>query len=461
MTSSVRVWPAVPRLIDGLWLLILMGFVVAGLPLATFHGDEAMQIYTSHDYAIAFIERSPERLTTAPPYPIDSDPHLRILNGTINRHTIGLSWHLAGLTTGDLPPRPGWDWGLSYPDNVATAHRPSDLLLNVSRVSSTVLLALSVGVLFALGWQFGARVGTPRRRVIAYLASGLYALNPVILLNGRRAMQEGSLLFFGLLTILIAAIISRRRAAGQSDSVGWWALLALSGGLTLASKHSGIVFVIAALVWVGAAELTRLRWRALVAGAARLAVSAVLIAGLFLLLSPALWNDPLARVGDLLAVRAELLDIQVAVEPAAPLTLTDRITAIFTQPFVTAPAHFEVAHWGEVPAVQAEIARYMAAPLSGLQFGPLIGGALTALSVGGLIILLRRIVGPADPVARALAAGLIAWVGLTALSMLVNPLPWQRYYLPLIPAMTLLASVGVGVVLHRFCLQTAAVGQSI
>ncbi len=57
--------------------------------------------------------------------------------------------------------------------------------------------------MFALGWQFG-------RRLVAYFVSALYTLNPVILLNGRRALQEGSMLFFGMLVILIAALISQR-----------------------------------------------------------------------------------------------------------------------------------------------------------------------------------------------------------------------------------------------------------
>ena len=53
---------------------------------------------------------------------------------------------------------------------------------HAARFSSTLFLALSVAVMFVLGWQFGA---PHARRLLAYLVSGLYALNPVVLLNGR------------------------------------------------------------------------------------------------------------------------------------------------------------------------------------------------------------------------------------------------------------------------------------
>ncbi|MBZ0299393.1 MAG: hypothetical protein K8J31_06625, partial [Anaerolineae bacterium] len=195
------------RLTILLWLLALAVYVLAGMPLASFHGDEAMQIWMSHDYATAFIYGESVRLMTDGPFDVDSEAQLRILNGSINRYAIGLSWQLAGFTDGDLPVPPGWDWGLDYDSNVATGHRPPDALLNVSRASSALFLALSVWVLFGIGWQIGGWG-------VAYLASGLYALNPVILLNGRRAMMEGSMLLLGLLVILVAVILVRRRAQG-------------------------------------------------------------------------------------------------------------------------------------------------------------------------------------------------------------------------------------------------------
>lgn len=35
------------------------------------------------------------------------------------------------------------------------------------------------------------------------------------------------------------------------------------------------------------------------------------------------------------------------------------------------------------------------------------------------------------------------WLAVTLVSLMVNPLPWQRYYLPLFPIVTLLAVIGL------------------
>ncbi len=421
-----RVWL---RLADVVFLLALGVYTIAGVSIAPFHGDEPMQIYMSHDYVTAFVERQPERLTTRPPYDIDSDAHLRLINGSVNRYTIGLAWHLAGLTSGDLPPRPGWDWGLDYDFNVATGHRPSEALMLASRLPSALFTALSAVALFALAWQFG-------ERPLAYVVTLIYALNPVILLNGRRALQEGSVLCFGILAILIAAWISKRRTDGKPDPLAAWLALIAACALTLASKHSGVVFVAAALGWIFAAELVRWRLNAIAVTTLKLIAGGLLIIVLFVALSPALWNDPIARFGDLLAERSRLLDIQVAVDPLAPMTIAQRLEAIVAQPFSAPLMHFEVGFWAQAQPIAAEIDAYMRSPLSGLHPGGVIGWGLTLLAAIGIIAAVLQ-------ARKPLYAGLLVWMVVTVASLLVNPLPWQRYYLPLIPLAALLAGIGL------------------
>jgi 4-amino-4-deoxy-L-arabinose transferase-like glycosyltransferase len=430
-----------PGWLDWLWIAALGAYVLLGVPMTTFHGDEAMQIYTSHDYVIAFIERDPLRLQTAPPYPIDSDAHLRILNGTVNRYLIGLSWHLAGLHSGMLPPRPGWDWGLSYDDNVATGHRPVPELLTAARLSSALFFAASIGLIFALARLIGGRG-------MAYIVSALYALNPALLLNGRRAMQEGSLLFFGLLTVLTAAVIAQRRARGQRVPPAVWLGLTAAGALGLASKHNTAIFVAGAFAWIALAEIANLRaasarrLRRLIGLSAILLLCAVGTLAGFIALSPALWNDPIARLGDLLAVRAELLDIQVGGVPTGPMPLAQRLQFLFFQPFAAPLMQYEVSAWNDAARFQAEAAAYLASPLSGLHVGVTGGVLLTAIALVGVIALLIRLI-RGGPVERAHAAGLLIWLLVTMAALLANPLPWQRYYLPLMPISALLAGIGV------------------
>jgi hypothetical protein len=51
--------------------------------------------------------------------PVDSDEHLRILNGSIHRHLAGWLPRLAGLPPDLLPPAPGWNWRLDAWANIA------------------------------------------------------------------------------------------------------------------------------------------------------------------------------------------------------------------------------------------------------------------------------------------------------------------------------------------------------
>ena len=427
------------RFADVLFLLALGAYTLAGVSIAPFHGDEPMQIYMSHDYVTAFIERQPERLTTQPPYDIDSDAHLRLINGSVNRYTVGLVWRLAGLNVDDLPPRPGWDWGLNYARNVETGHRPSEALMLASRLPSALFTAFSAAAIFGLARQFGGRA-------LAYTVTLIYALNPVILLNGRRALQEGSVLCFGILAVLIAAWISKRRAEGKSDPIAAWLALIAACALTLASKHSGVVFVAGALGWIFIAELVRWHPKAIAVTTAKLIAGGLLIVLLFWALSPALWNDPVARFGNLLAERSRLLDIQITVDPLAPMNLSQRLDAIVTQPFIAPLMHFEVGFWAQAEPIGAEIDAYMRSPLSGLHPGGVIGWALTLLAGVGTIVAVLR-------VRKPIYAGLLAWLAVTVASLLVNPLPWQRYYLALIPPAALLAGIGLYAIARAFALR--------
>lgn len=427
---------------------MLIIYAALGLKLAPFHGDEAMHIYTSKDYATVFIDHNLQSLPVNPPYDIDSDPRLRLLNGSVMRYSVGLSWQLAGLTPQDLPPRPGWDWGLHYADNVSTGHRPSDALLTAARSAALVYFALSIISLFGIGWHFGGRW-------TAYIASALYTLNPIILLNGRRALVESAMLGFGLLTIWIALQIVRKREQGGKGLWGWWIVLIITSALALVSKYTDTIFLAGAFGGIFFAELLRAvrQWRqaglspsqplrSLISSTLKLAVSGILTLALTVALSPALWNDPVSRVRDLSQMLTEQVNIVVSIlAPNAPTTIPQRVEGIVTQPFLTPVAYFEQASWSEAAPITAEIATYEASPLRGLPVSPLIGIPLTLLAALGFIAVLWPRLRPYE--SGSVSAVLLVWLLITVLNLLINPLPWQRYYLPEIPIMTLLVAIGV------------------
>jgi len=464
-------------LLDVLYVIALGVYIVAGVPLTPFHGDEPMQVYMSGDYFTGVIDGRWSELVTAPPYEIDSAAHLRLINGTVNRYAIGAAWQIAGYTPNDLPPRPGWDWGLSYQQNVETGHRPSDGALEAARLPSALFTALSVGVIFLLVRQMSGRPA-------AYVAAAVYALNPALLVNGRRALQEGSMLFFGVLTVSIAAWMSLR----ERIPLWAWGALIISAVLTLASKHSAVVFIAAAWLWLAVASVfppaRKPSWfdwsklfvppstprppsptqagrrdlgvrgtdandqsssaqplphqntsntRRILERLAVLILSAVIVVAGFVALSPALWNDPPARVVNLLEERSKLLDIQTSIDPLAPMSLTERIAALVVQPASAPTMFYELASWAEIEPIRAEIELYTASILAG--YGQGIGVVVTIAAGAGLIVALWR---------WRWYSGVILWFGISAGSLLLNPLPWQRYYLPLIPVLAVLVGVLIG-----------------
>lgn len=422
----------IKRLLDALWLGLLAALVFAIPP--TFHGDEAMYLSMSRDYATAFLDGDLAALRVEPPYYVDSDEQLRLLNGSVQRYAAGFFWQLAGATVDDLPTRPGWDWGADYDTNVAEGHVPNSTVLAAGRLASSIFLALSIVAIFALAWQFDGRLP-------AYVVSALYAVNPIILLNGRRSMQEGAMLLFGILVILVAVHISKRRFERQPIPIFLWGALVVTSALALVSKHSAVVFVGGAFGWIFITEVLRRPSQPLLT-MIKLGGAGLLVVALVIALSPALWSDPRARFADILQNRAFMLDLQVTADPFAPTPMAYRLQQIVTEPFMTPLQHFEVAGWATYQPIMDDVARYMASPFSGVQFGAVLGGAVMLLVLIGVIFSLRR----------SWRAGVLIWLGITVASLLVNPLPWQRYFLPLIPVYALLAGIGVDGLLRRFVL---------
>jgi 4-amino-4-deoxy-L-arabinose transferase-like glycosyltransferase len=459
-------------LLDLLWLAALAIFVFAGLNLTPFHGDEAGHIYTSRDFHTAFIEGRPDALPVNPPFNIDSESRVRLLNGSVMRYSVGLASWLNGLTVNDLNAPPGWDWGLDYATNVETNHRPSPQLLSIARTVACLYFVLSILALFLVG---KALVG----RGAAYIATLVYTLNPVMLLNGRRALVESPYLAFGLLTIWLALEIVQRRAAGEGRLLGWWMGLAAASALCLASKYSGTIFVVAAFggillaeVWfqILTAEKQRSREaegkhgfiQAMLPVTGRLILNGLAALVLLLAISPALWNDPITRARDLGTEMTAQVNLVVDILPDAPTTIGERVASILTEPFMRPVQFFEQESWADAAPIQQEIQTYMASPLSGLQAGPLGGGLLMLLSAGGLVLVgwlmlfdrvLARRVAPANPdmLTYTLKGGkcvlMLVWLGVTLANLLINPIPWQRYYLALIPVYAVLVGFALSIFL--------------
>jgi hypothetical protein len=421
----LKALPFVKRALDILLLLVLSAYILAGAPIAPFHGDESTQIYMSRDFAYLFLTGQPEQVRHSDPPLNATEQHLRVLNGVVNKYAIGAAWALAGFEPGDINDQ--WDWGADWTYNQSTGHAPSPALLQISRWPSASFLVVGLWAVFALAGQVGGRPA-------AWIAALLFALHPALLINGRRAMMEGSLIAFTALSALTAVYWLRARG-GRAWL--WAALFGLCAGLAIAAKHTAALAVVplgmAALgwaLWAGRGKgsrvgLARLLQLTLAGGVAALA---------FYLLNPVWWGDPLARVPEVLQLRSELLAGQTAAFGgyAGPL---DALAGFLRQSFAPAPQFYEAPGWTDW--IASPIAAYESSLLAGVTSPGWWAVASLILGGAGIWTLVR---GPGRPEARWIAGFWLA-VALAG-ALLLTPIEWQRYYLPVYPALAVVMGAG-------------------
>jgi hypothetical protein len=444
---------------SAIWLLALTAYVFVGYADAPFHGDESMQIYMSHDYEVLVRQRQLDAVLYRPA-PADEmaalDQELRIVNGTITKMTIGLAWDLAGYTAADL--NGPWFWGV--PDewewNRARGDLPGDDLLRVARLPSAIFTALSAILVFEIARRAAGN------HAAGWVAALIYVTTPAVLLNGRRAMMEGSALCFSALVILVALLILER----PCPSIRAYAALGVAGGLAVASKHTAVIAVGAAVAVVflvprrnapppvplpagGEGEkratdspVSSSAGEGGRGGEARRSALGLIACGLaglatFLALTPAWWSDPLGMPARVLDERRDLLDQQIAGARQtgdAYATVGDRLIGLADQMFFSAPQYFEVPAWRDY--IPDQIAAYDGQWFAGRDGGPVWGAVLMAASGIGVATLWQR---RRDPAARTA----LLWFGVTALALAVLvPFAWQRYTLPVYPPLAILAGVG-------------------
>ncbi len=419
----------IPRWVDALWLALLALYILAGATLVPFHGDESTLIFMGRDFHHTFVDGHLSKILYDHTW--SARPHeqkLRLENGTISKTIYGwLAWN-QGYGIDDF--NSSWHWGRDYEFNLRSGSLPDSVLLNAARLASAIQLALAAALFF----QF-TRITLSRPT--AYVASALFALHPNVLINGRRAMMEGSHLLGLMLVLLAAAWLLRERK--------WWgiALLGVCMGLAVAAKHPNVIacaLAASVVFWAllrkktgkDSWPLRSYRQRALFC--CLLLFVAALV---FLLLNPAWWSAPLELPGLIIEMRAELLRFQVDLFGGYG-SFGERVQGLFQYAFAAEHQYFEVESWAGYDVISAQIKTYERSGLAGILIGGtgLAGLLYLGLAAYGAISLSRSTNVAADH--RDL---LLVWILGTALAtLLLTPLPWARYYLPLAPALALLAA---------------------
>ncbi|HLY26506.1 MAG TPA: glycosyltransferase family 39 protein [Aggregatilineales bacterium] len=410
------------RLRDLIFLNCLLFYVLSGMMLAPFHGDEATTIYQSKDwYRITNLAT----LSTVFYRPKIDDPRLsdeqefRLQNGVISKYAIGLFASLLGQPIEAM--NDPWFWGADYNDNLSHGHLPNGVVLLAARFSSTVMLMLSTALVFKIGWML-------RGRWAAWTASFVYATLPSVLLNGRRAMFEGATLL-GVALVIFAALVLAQLCRKYAADRLWrnWILFGLACGFGIASKHTLLIIVAPAFL-----ALLVTNWRS-VRHWLNLAIAALTALALFLLLNPAWWTAPLLVPGVVLHLREGVLQAQVAIYGGYQNT-QDRLVALARYPLGSAQYFEDKQNW--VAWIGDQISNYERSYLGGIDWN---GWPVYLLSIVGTASLLQK---------RALKDIIFAFIAIFAILalLLATPLPWQRYYLPLAAFWAIIAGIGVDMI---------------
>ena len=412
-----------------MWLALLAAYILAGAALVPFHGDESTQIYMGRDYYYLFAEGDFSKVIFDDSGAQSAaEQQLRLLNGTVAKTIFGWVAHSRGIARDEINDQ--WFWGRDYEYNRDSGRIPDPQLLNGARLSAALQLALAAAAFFQV-------VKLCLNRPTAYVASALFTLHPNMLINGRRAMMEGSHML-GLTLVLLAGVwLIRER--------NWWthALLGVCAGFAIATKHPNIIIVATVFLAVSAVPLWRLLREPGPARRAHLKSAAgITLAGLaacltFLLLNPAWWSAALEMPARVYSLRADLLQLQVDIFGGYD-GIVQQIRGFLRFVFAGQHQYFEVGQWAGYDVISAQIERYERSGLAGILFGGTViyGLVYLLLAAYGALALVRD-----SRIAAECKVLLLIWIGGSALfTLLVTPLPWARYYLPLVPALTVLVS---------------------
>lgn len=403
-----------------LLLILLSTFFIWGVAEVPFHPDESTYIFMSADFE-DFLTK-PLALAWQIGYPITDTIRYRMIDAPLTRYLLGIGRAMVGLPAA----AEDWDWSATWDENNSTGALPDDRLLLIERLTVASLFPLCLILLYLTGLKLDGRL----MGIITIL---FFGLNPLILLHTRRAMAEG-VLTFGLILTLYAFSSAYRKAVFTGFAVA----------VAFNAKHSAILLLpvgILAACWFpnpnpGKNPRTSINLISYLMGFILLTA----------LLNPVIWRKPLATAQEIFIQRQNLLNEQLAdfneISPSQVLeTPAERTAVLLAQLFIAPPIFSEVGNY-RFQTDSAE-AVYLKTPGHNLWRNSISAGITLGLTILGIFsaikIALKGNFAQRRITTLYLLAFFVIWVGI----ILTIPLAWQRYSIPLIPFISIFASMGV------------------
>jgi hypothetical protein len=459
--------------LDMTLLLLLTVYILSGINQVPFHGDESAFIWMSEDYDKIVKQRDIRRILFKPEG--STKQNIRLSTGPILAFSIGFARDI----TNTEGPMNKWLWGASWEENIVLGNMPSFQLLRLARTCSALMGALSVVLFFVTARQL-----LPSR-LAAWTSTLVLVTHGDILVNFRRAMQEGPKFLFLILTLYIASHILKDFQSMKTRRYPY-VLLGVVSGLTLAAKQDTAPMLIAiylalALIPIWKKETVR----TILINILYLGAATILAFACFLAFMPVFWSwresvfvltgfasilfqlpvwkiyrtaKPLALAGCLLIIgmtiasptlwrrfpdpliimietRESIIGGQVEYYRGGNFsTAKDKMTFILKTTLTSNAMYLETPSF-DIPPVHEQITAYEDSLISGRTGSPLADGLIAILVFIGGWALLKQFN----------AESLLIYSLLITTSILLFvmvPLPWQRYYLIMQIPYALMAGAG-------------------
>jgi len=411
-------------IINSHWFFILILIPISvfyfwGTKLVPFHPDESTQIFMSEDFNRYLSD--PLEMIWEPGTHLSSTGRYRMLDAPLTRYLIGLGRMLASIPAQSVD----WDWSKSWYENQQNGAFPNDNYLIVGRLSVAIIFPLGIILLYRLGSMLGSKIG-------GLAAVLFFGTNALVLLHTRRAMAE-SVLVFSIIASLYALLRADKRPL----------LAGLIVALAFNAKQSALALLpigLLAVCWIPTRKPNK---------AQRIGANLSQYLGGFILLSillnPFLWRHPIQATQEAIYQRRILMRNQVSdVSNLAPSQVLDepseRITILLAQLFLIPPSFSEVGNY-RTQTTPAEL-EYL--EITGHQLGrePLTGGIILGITLIGIGVTISEVNVAERKRRRRMLLFLLAFLTMAFGQIVMVPLPWQRYSMPLIPFISLYFGIG-------------------
>ncbi len=413
-----------PEFIKSNWIFFLVItflsiLYLSGYQSVPFHPDESTHIYMSSDFN--FLISDPLSMSYTPMNKDSNRTFLRSLGAPLTKYLLGLTLAASGLEA----PNKDWDWSQSWTENIRAGALPESKVINMSRLTTTIMtLAAHLFLYYCVKNVWG--------KPTALLSVLLMGLNPLILLHGRRAMNEASALlgvsaFIWLLTLdNITPLLTGLVSASSFNAKQILLLLFPVGIIAVYCSKNG-----------ENKPMTRIH-------------KIISYAGVFFivtwLFNPYYWTHPIDSFQHSLKTIQELQSSQLndfyrAKNKNILQTTPYRVLAITGNLYFSPLGYSDVGNYDQ--NIAGQIQRYEDFSLNTLGRNQVIASLLITISSGGFIYGFFQLSRKKNRVKKKIFTLLLTSILLFLGVLFLQPVPWQRYVITLIPLTTIWTAVGL------------------